>query len=135
MYVKSFLMIATIPLVMLCLLQCNIKDRLSVIEVIKEAKEIRDAQQQMKINSGRYGTLDELEETGLYNRGLLNSAAFDYVVELNVQEDHYDLIIKPTKVPTSEESLILYVDESGVIRACLDPTKPVNVTCEPIADQ
>ncbi len=116
------------------LLSCGPHSRFSAEEALAETKSIRDAQIEIKKQTGRFATLDELYEKRLISFQPGRNSPF--LFECQAGEDQYKLSVRekdPLPVPQSE-SLSLYSDESGVIRANYRADEPANRESYPIKE-
>ena len=123
--------LVVVILVLACC-QCSLHRRIGLELAISEAELIRDAQRDFKNVTGRYATFDDFQQnnSGSYRPRRLEDDG--YTAELQAGENMYKLLIREVNPPDSLESLSLYVDETGVIRASFDPKKMADNMSEPI---
>lgn len=132
-----------------CLTSCNSKiahnidTRLNIELAIENTRAIRDAQRQYQKSNGRYGSLNDLVAARLIDRNLEDGQDSEYIFELTAETEHYQLVAFPTKVMNNNgggnsearEELSLYVDETGVVKASVDPKKRAGPDSFPVAGE
>lgn len=90
---------------------CGVVRRFDQERAIGAVQAIREAEEAFKSKNGRYGTLDELATTHF---GIPSPAQDNYEFRLRATSTSYGAVAVPTR--WKEQSLSLYLDQSGIIR-------------------
>lgn len=121
----------------LLLLSCvSFDERVNRAQVITDTENIRDAEAEFRKKHGRYGSIEDLLTDKLLDSRLRGARDADYVFKLEAEEEHYTLIVAPDSSKNHEptgESLSLYLDDSGIIRASIDSKVLANPESRPIS--
>src|SRR5262245_18601343 len=128
-----------VSLVLLCGLgillteSCSLESRLKAGHLLKNIKTIREGERQYFNANGRFASLEELAQSELVSDELRDGEDEGYVYALNVYGPSYRLIADP--VPDNSGQMQenrFFMDETGVIRASDDPSRPASKYDVPI---
>jgi hypothetical protein len=118
---------------------CRIGEKLRTGQVIEDTKKFRDAQKEHNRKFGNYGSIQDLVDKELLDSRFADGREAGYRFVLTVKNEHYQLMVLPESKSnssnTNNEELSLYVDDSGIIRASVDPQIPANAESSQIASQ
>lgn len=108
--------------------------------MVEVTRSIRDAQALFRQNHGRYGSMNELAAEQLIDSSLQDGRSYGHVFDLSSSGDKYRLLVVPEDIEHMRqeefyEILTLYVDETGQIRANVDPASLANSSSEAIRNQ
>jgi hypothetical protein len=114
---------------------CNLSGRLNVAKVVDDAERIRDGEAKFFSERHRYAELHELVQAGLVDEELADGRDAGYVIDLSAADEHYVLSIysEHPQIPDGNkygEELSIYCDETGVMRASVDPKKRADAHAE-----
>lgn len=116
------------PILVIFLLGCNLTFRLNIDTIVADAEQIRDGEAKYYAEYNRYGSLQELLSVGLVEKKIADGKDAGFLIELEPQNQRYTLSIHPDysqNVVKNEdnEQLSIYCDETGILRASVDPNK------------
>lgn len=115
-------------LIIMMAFACHLSGRLKREHVITNAETIRDAETKYYIASRKYASLEELVKTGAVEKELEDGKDSGFFIELVARQLYYTLKIYPDYsqgvVDSGEqEQLSMYCDETGILRASVNPNK------------
>lgn len=127
-----------LPLFLLCLgfSRCHIGERLRTEQIIEDTEKFRDAQKEHKRKFGNYSSIQDLIEKGLLGSRFADGREAGYRFVLTLENEHYRLTVSPESKSNNsnanDDYFSLYVDDTGIIRASVDPQTPANAESYPL---
>ena len=122
-----------------CLLvTCSLDSRVKIERAVIETRSIRDAEREFKKTFGRYASMDELISRNLIPFRPGTGLTSDFLYECQADDNSYELTVREKALPNKgndDDSLSLYVDQSGVIRGAYDAKTVANRSSIPIGVQ
>jgi hypothetical protein len=131
-FVKCQMKLVPLLLLAIAMLACNLSFRLNIEKIVTDAESIRDGQKLYWSDHRRFATLQELVDAGALGNEVADGRDAGFILELEADEDRYVLSIYPDHSagivdPEDQEQLSMFCDESGVLRASVDPNKRADV--------
>jgi hypothetical protein len=90
---------------------CGVLPRYNEDHAIGALQRVRDAEEQFRLKNGRYGSREDLSAS---NWGIPVAKQNGYDFKFGATSDSYFVIATP--IQYKEQSLSLYLDQSGIIR-------------------
>jgi hypothetical protein len=134
--ILSILIIYLLNILMACR---NIGYRVNEDAAIDSLMRVRGAEMAFKKQSGNYGTLQELAESGLIDSDIASGNRAGYKLEVRAKKDSYKAVAVPVEFGETAYSgtggLSFYLDESGIIRGERKKGVEASVSDPPLADR
>ena len=135
---RMFLLLIILSLFLNCSDYRRLNERLEMENTVDATVMLRDAQEKYRrtFGVGQYATFEQLYEKGLIEERFSDGKEYSYEFRLAVSSNCYNLTVVPENKDVNQgEILTLFVNETGIVRASLNPNVIANSDSTPIANQ